>query len=71
MTTTPWPWRTTHYLSFPLFGLSTVHLLRVGTDRTTALLRYGVLLTVAVVTAATVIRIVQADQKESAAARPR
>ena len=64
-------WRTTHYLSFPLFGLSTVHLLWVGTDRATTLLRYGVLLTVAVVTGATLIRIAQADQKESAAARPR
>jgi DMSO/TMAO reductase YedYZ heme-binding membrane subunit len=60
-------WRTTHYLSFPLFGLSTVHLLWVGTDRTTPLLRFGTLLTVAIITAVTLIRLVQADQKESAA----
>jgi DMSO/TMAO reductase YedYZ heme-binding membrane subunit len=59
-------WRTTHYLSFPLFGLATVHLLWVGTDRTTLAMRAGVLITVAIVTAATLIRIVQADQKEMA-----
>jgi DMSO/TMAO reductase YedYZ heme-binding membrane subunit len=64
-------WRTTHYLSFPLFGLSTVHLLWVGTDRTTALLRWSVLLTVAVVTTSTLIRIVMADQKEAAALQTR
>jgi DMSO/TMAO reductase YedYZ heme-binding membrane subunit len=62
-------WRTVHYLSFPLFGLATVHLLWAGTDRTTTLLRYGVLAGVAVVTVATLIRIVMADQKESAAVR--
>jgi len=62
-------WRTTHYLSFPLFALATVHLLWVGTDRTTTLLRYGVLITVAIVTVVTLIRIVMADRKESAALR--
>jgi DMSO/TMAO reductase YedYZ heme-binding membrane subunit len=62
-------WRTTHYLSFPLFGLATVHLLWAGTDRTTLPMRIGVLLTVAVVTGATLIRIVQADRKEAAKLR--
>lgn len=62
-------WRGIHYLSFPVFGLSTVHLLWAGTDRTTVLLRFGVLGTVTIVTAATIIRIIQADQKETAALR--
>lgn len=62
-------WRGIHYLSFPVFGLSTVHLLWVGTDRTTTLMRFGVLATVTVVTASTMIRIVQADQKEAASLR--
>jgi DMSO/TMAO reductase YedYZ heme-binding membrane subunit len=58
-------WRGLHYLSFPLFVLATVHLLWVGTDRRTFLLRYGVLLSVAVVCTATLIRIVQADRQET------
>lgn len=62
-------WRLTHYLSFPLFALSTVHLLWVGTDRTTLPLRIGVLGSVLVVTVSTVIRLVQADRHDLAAVR--
>jgi DMSO/TMAO reductase YedYZ heme-binding membrane subunit len=62
-------WRATHYLSFPLFVLSTVHLLWVGSDRTTPLLRIGVLGAVAAVCVATVMRIVQADRADQAAPR--
>jgi DMSO/TMAO reductase YedYZ heme-binding membrane subunit len=57
-------WRAVHYLSFPLFALATVHLLWVGTDRHTFLLRYGTLLAVVIVCAATLIRIAQADGDE-------
>ncbi len=56
-------WKAVHFLSFPLFAFSTIHLLLVGTDRSTALLRYGSLLTAAGIIVATVIRIVQADSE--------
>jgi DMSO/TMAO reductase YedYZ heme-binding membrane subunit len=62
-------WRMTHYLSFPLFFLATVHLLWAGTDRTTLPMRAFTLLTVIVVCSATLVRIVRADEKERAATR--
>ena len=57
-------WRATHYLSFPLFALTTVHLLWAGTDRSTFLLRYGSLLVVGVITVVTMIRLLKADQTQ-------
>ena len=60
-------WRLTHSLSFPLFALATFHLLWVGSDRTTPLLRIGVLTAVAAVCVATVMRLIQADRDEIAA----
>ncbi|MEO5900152.1 MAG: ferric reductase-like transmembrane domain-containing protein [Ilumatobacteraceae bacterium] len=62
-------WRTIHSLSFPLFFMSTVHLLLVGTDRTTLPLRVGVLLTVAVVCVSTMIRVVKSDGRAPVVAR--
>lgn len=59
-------WRLTHFLSFPLFALATVHLLWVGTDRTALPMRTFTLVSVLVVCTATIIRIVQADEKERA-----
>jgi DMSO/TMAO reductase YedYZ heme-binding membrane subunit len=59
-------WRAVHFLSFPMFVVSTVHLLLIGTDRTTRPLRVAVLLTVAALGISTLIRIFRAD----AAARP-
>jgi DMSO/TMAO reductase YedYZ heme-binding membrane subunit len=59
-------WQATHYLSFPLFGLSTAHLLWVGTDRATPALRITVVIGVVAVCAATAMRIVQADSAETA-----
>lgn len=56
-------WRGVHYLSFPLFLASTVHLLLIGTDRTAMALRIGVVAAVALVCVATLIRIVQADRR--------
>ncbi|MGB8859410.1 MAG: ferric reductase-like transmembrane domain-containing protein [Ilumatobacteraceae bacterium] len=59
-------WRLTHYLSFPLFALATFHLLWVGSDRATPLLRFGVLGAVAAVCIATMMRIIQADRADQA-----
>lgn len=57
-------WRRIHFLSFPLFGLTTIHLLWAGTDRTAPPMRVFTLLVVIVVCVATILRIVQADEKE-------
>ena len=63
-------WRATHFLSFPLFALATVHLLWVGSDRATPALRAVVMVCVVGVCGATVMRLVQADRDEPAT-RPR
>lgn len=63
-------WRSIHYLSFALFLASTVHLLLIGTDRTTMPLRVGVLSAVAVACVATLIRIMQADSRSVTPQRP-
>ena len=54
-------WRATHYLSFPLFALTTVHALSAGTDRATFALRWGLIATAVAVTALTFIRIQQLE----------
>lgn len=54
-------WRAVHMLSFPLFVLATVHLLLVGTDRTTLPLRIGVLATVTLLCIITMFRIATAS----------
>jgi len=65
-------WRGIHFLSFPLFAFSTIHMLYVGTDRSTPLLRITALLIVGGLLISTAVRIVQADSRDdSAAARPR
>lgn len=56
-------WRTLHYLSFPLFFVSTIHLLLVGTDRTTLPLRAGVLAGVALVCVTTLVRVIEVDHQ--------
>lgn len=61
-------WRRTHYLSFPLFAVSTIHLLSVGTDSSSPLLRTAVLATVATITIATAKRARQSDHHRSASA---
>jgi predicted ferric reductase len=57
-------WRMTHYLSFPLFAIATIHVLTAGTDRHTFLLRG--LLTIGVLSVAvlTAVRVWQADQHD-------
>ena len=54
-------WRATHYASFPLFGLATLHALTAGTDRHNPLLRYGIL---AVTTGVVVLGAVRAVRSE-------
>jgi len=50
-------WRLTHYLSFPLFLLTTVHALSAGTDRATLLLRVGMVVACAVVALMIAVRL--------------
>ena len=50
-------WRLTHYLSFPLFLLTTVHALSAGADRSTLLLRWRVIVVSAVITGLTFVRL--------------
>jgi len=54
-------WRMTHYLSFPLFVLTTGHALSAGTDRRTFLLRATCFVVVLLVTALTALRAQKAD----------
>jgi len=55
-------WRRTHFLSFPLFLVSTVHLLAAGTDSTNPVLRWTVLATVVAIAIATTVRVVRSDR---------
>jgi DMSO/TMAO reductase YedYZ heme-binding membrane subunit len=57
-------WRLTHYLSFPLFLLTTVHALSAGTDRSTALLRLSVIVVSAVITGLTFVRLNKAERHD-------
>jgi predicted ferric reductase len=56
-------WRATHFLSFPLFVLTTVHALSAGTDRQSFLLRWGVIATCVAVTVLTLIRVRRAERR--------
>jgi len=55
-------WRATHFLSFPLFALTTVHALSAGTDGATFALRWGIIVTAVAVTVLTFIRIQQVER---------
>lgn len=55
-------WRATHFLSFPLFALTTVHALSAGTDSSTFVLRWGVIATAVAVAVLTFIRIQHASR---------
>jgi DMSO/TMAO reductase YedYZ heme-binding membrane subunit len=50
-------WRTTHYASFPLFVIASIHALTAGTDRNTLLLRYGIIVSAVAVLVLTLVRI--------------
>ncbi len=58
-------WRATHFLSFPLFAMATIHGLSAGSDRSTPLLRVAVLLGTAAVGVLTIVRTSQATAKSS------
>ena len=57
-------WRATHYLSFPLFVVATMHVLTAGTDRHTLLLRVLLATGVLGVVVLTAVRVWQADQHD-------
>jgi predicted ferric reductase len=57
-------WRMTHYLSFPLFVLTTLHALTAGTDRSTLLLRASVVVVSAVITGLTLVRLNKAERHD-------
>ena len=57
-------WRLTHYLSFPLFLLTTVHALSAGTDRSTFPLRVTVASVAALVTALTFVRLNRSEHHD-------
>jgi predicted ferric reductase len=57
-------WRMTHYLSFPLFLLTTVHALSAGTDRSTLLLQWSVIVVSAVITGLTFVRLNKAERHD-------
>jgi DMSO/TMAO reductase YedYZ heme-binding membrane subunit len=59
-------WRRIHFLSFPLFGLATLHAMTAGTDRHSPAMRIALLGTTAVVLIATAIRIQQATSEPDA-----
>ncbi|MDQ1437498.1 MAG: hypothetical protein QOK43_1127 [Acidimicrobiaceae bacterium] len=58
-------WRATHYASFPLFALATVHGLSAGTDGRNAIVRVAMLAAVLAVTGLSWLRAVQAAQAAS------
>jgi hypothetical protein len=58
-------WRLSHYLSFPLFALATIHALSAGTDRATPLMRWGVLGVTAVIAGLTFRRASQARDPQT------
>ncbi len=53
-------WRSTHFLSFPLFAVATVHGLTAGTDRGTLAMQVGFISLAALITALTAYRAVVA-----------
>ena len=56
-------WRATHFASFPLFAVATIHALSAGTDRATLPLRVVVLATTAAVFGLTAVRLDQAEDR--------
>ncbi len=62
-------WRATHYVTFPLFAVATVHALTAGTDRHLAPMQIGMLAVSALIAGLLVFRIVaHATAREQSAA---
>ena len=58
-------WRATHFLSFPLFVLASVHAITAGTDSNTPWLRATVFGCAAVVAALTAVRVGQVEEEQA------
>lgn len=56
-------WRSTHYLAFPLFALTTIHALSAGTDRHTLAVRVAMFGAVGLVLALTGMRLAQSGRQ--------
>ncbi|MGA8682268.1 MAG: ferric reductase-like transmembrane domain-containing protein, partial [Acidimicrobiales bacterium] len=56
-------WRSTHYLSFPLFAVATVHGLTAGTDRHTFAMQAGFIGVAALITLLTAFRVVVSNRR--------
>jgi DMSO/TMAO reductase YedYZ heme-binding membrane subunit len=63
-------WRMTHYASFPLFVVASIHALTAGTDRSTLLLRYGVIVSAVAVLVLTLVRIDRSEGHDVMTAPP-
>lgn len=61
-------WRTTHYLSFPLFVVASVHAVTAGTDGGTTWLRATVLAAAATVAGLAAVRAAQAEAQSATSA---
>jgi predicted ferric reductase len=57
-------WRATHFLSFPLFVLASVHAITAGTDSDTPMLRAAVFGGAAAVAALSAVRVMQIEEPE-------
>ena len=57
-------WRATHFLSFPLFVLASVHAITAGTDSDTPLLRAAVFGGAATAAALSAVRVMQIEEHE-------
>jgi predicted ferric reductase len=57
-------WRATHFLSFPLFVLASVHAITAGTDSETPLLRAAVFGAAAAVAALSAVRVMQVEDSQ-------
>jgi len=58
-------WRVTHYASFPLFGLATLHALTAGTDATAWIVQAAAVAATLGIVAMTVLRVKQTSRQKS------
>lgn len=64
-------WRSIHYLSFPLFAMTTIHSLTAGTDSTSVPLRAAVIVVTIGLTVLAVVRASQASEPRTPVASRR
>jgi DMSO/TMAO reductase YedYZ heme-binding membrane subunit len=63
-------WRRVHMLSFPLYGIATVHLATAGTDRGTEAVQWSAVIVTVAITLLTLIRVSKAVDKRSRRSQP-